>query len=59
VVAREYGIPAVVNVAGATSAIRTGDRLRVDGDRGVVEKLDGPSSLRPPTGEQLDRPRPA
>jgi pyruvate,water dikinase len=46
VVAREYGIPAVVNVPGATRAIRTGDRLRVDGDRGVVERLD-------------DRPRPS
>lgn len=39
-VAREYGIPAVVNVPGATAAIRTGDRLRVDGDRGIVERLD-------------------
>ena len=37
VVAREYGIPAVVNVPGATVAIRTGDRVRVDGDRGTVE----------------------
>jgi pyruvate,water dikinase len=42
VVAREYGIPAVVNVGGATLAIRTGDRLRVDGDRGLVERLDAP-----------------
>ena len=40
VVAREYGIPAVVNVPGATVAIRTGDRLRVDGDRGIVDRLD-------------------
>jgi rifampicin phosphotransferase len=36
VVAREFGVPSVVNVVGATRAIRTGDRLRVDGDRGVV-----------------------
>ncbi|UQA61551.1 PEP/pyruvate-binding domain-containing protein [Polyangium aurulentum] len=42
VVAREYGIPAVVNVPGATVAIRTGDRLRVDGDRGIVERIDEP-----------------
>ena len=42
VVAREYGIPAVVNVPGATMAIKSGDRLRVDGDRGVVEKLEEP-----------------
>jgi pyruvate,water dikinase len=40
VVAREFGVPSVVNVAGATRAIRTGDRVRVDGDRGVVERLD-------------------
>jgi rifampicin phosphotransferase len=39
VVAREYGVPAVVNVAGATVAIRTGDLVRVDGDRGTVEIL--------------------
>jgi len=38
-VAREYGVPAVVNVHGATTAIKTGDLLRVDGDRGVVERL--------------------
>ncbi|MFO0759944.1 MAG: PEP/pyruvate-binding domain-containing protein [Byssovorax sp.] len=48
VVAREYGVPAVVSVPGATLSIRTGDRLRVDGDRGIVEKLDerSPQSLR-------------
>jgi phosphohistidine swiveling domain-containing protein len=39
VVAREFGVPSVVNVVGATRAIRTGDMLRVDGDRGVVERL--------------------
>jgi pyruvate,water dikinase len=39
VVAREFGVPSVVNVAGATRAIRTGDLLRVDGDHGVVEAL--------------------
>ncbi len=41
VVAREFGVPSVVNVAGATHAIRTGDMLRVDGDRGMVERLRG------------------
>jgi pyruvate,water dikinase len=39
VVAREFGVPSVVNVAGATHAIRTGDVLRVDGDRGMVERV--------------------
>jgi pyruvate,water dikinase len=38
-VAREYGVPAVVNVQGATTAIKTGDLVRVDGDRGIVERL--------------------
>lgn len=40
VVAREYGIPAVVSVAGATKRIRSGQRIRVDGTRGVVEVLE-------------------
>ncbi|HTN92662.1 MAG TPA: PEP-utilizing enzyme, partial [Sorangium sp.] len=40
IVAREYGIPAVVNVPGVTLAIKTGDRLRIDGDRGMVERLN-------------------
>ena len=39
-VAREYGVPAVVNAMGATTAIRTGDYVRVDGNRGVVERLE-------------------
>ncbi len=39
-VAREYGVPAVVNVAGATRALKTGDRVRVDGNRGVVERIE-------------------
>lgn len=39
VVAREFGVPSVVNVVGAVRAIRTGDLLRVDGDRGVVERV--------------------
>jgi phosphohistidine swiveling domain-containing protein len=41
VVAREYGIPAVVGVPGATRAIRTGQRVRVHGDLGYVEVLSG------------------
>jgi pyruvate,water dikinase len=36
IVAREYGVPAVVGVAGATTAIRTGQRLTVDGGSGLV-----------------------
>src|SRR5690606_9352738 len=40
VVAREYGLPAVVGVVDATRRIRDGQRLRVDGARGWVELLD-------------------
>ncbi|GAA2251940.1 phosphoenolpyruvate synthase [Streptomyces amakusaensis] len=36
VVAREYGIPAVVGVRGATEDIGTGDVVTVDGSAGVV-----------------------
>jgi pyruvate,water dikinase len=40
IVAREYGLPAVTNVASATRVIRTGDLIQVDGNRGVVKVLD-------------------
>ena len=40
IVAREYGMPAVVGTGQATRRIRTGHRVRVDGDRGVVTILD-------------------
>jgi len=40
VVAREYGVPAVVGVTGATGEIKTGDRIYLDGSSGVVVKLD-------------------
>ena len=40
VVAREYGIPAVVGVAAATDRIATGQRITVDGSAGTVS-LDG------------------
>lgn len=36
IVAREYGIPAVVGVAGVTEQIRTGQRITLDGARGTV-----------------------
>ncbi|HSF43893.1 MAG TPA: PEP-utilizing enzyme [Thermoanaerobaculia bacterium] len=37
---REAGRPAVVNCAGIFRAVATGDRLRLDGARGIVEILD-------------------
>ena len=39
IVAREYGIPAVVGVRDATSLIKTGETIRVDGNEGRVYKL--------------------
>lgn len=40
IVAREYGIPAVVNVQGLFSIINDGDVIVVNGDRGEVEKIN-------------------
>jgi pyruvate,water dikinase len=43
VIAREYGIPAVVSVIDATKKIRTGQQIRVNGSLGYVEILDNNS----------------
>lgn len=40
IVAREFGIPAVVNVQRATQTIRSGDLLRIDGANGQVTILE-------------------
>ncbi|MBB5910485.1 pyruvate,water dikinase [Actinoalloteichus hymeniacidonis] len=40
VIAREYGLPAVVGVEHATRLIRDGQRIRVNGTQGYVELLD-------------------
>ena len=39
IVARELGVPCVVNVQGALKRLRDGMTVRLDGDRGVVEIL--------------------
>ena len=39
IVSREYGLPAVVGTGFGTKTIKTGQRLRVDGDNGIVEIL--------------------
>jgi pyruvate,water dikinase len=41
VVAREYGIPAVVSVKDATRILKDGQYVRVDGTNGYVEILEG------------------
>lgn len=47
IVAREYGLPAVVGTGNATVRITTGQRLRVDGDRGIVTILDLANESQP------------
>jgi pyruvate,water dikinase len=39
IVSREYGLPAVVGTGRGTKLIHTGDRIRVDGNTGVVTML--------------------
>jgi phosphoenolpyruvate synthase/pyruvate phosphate dikinase len=39
IVAREIGIPAVVGCGTATARLKSGDRVIVDGDRGIVRIL--------------------
>ncbi len=40
IVAREYGLPAVVGTGNATQKIKDGQRIRVDGGRGTVTILE-------------------
>jgi len=39
IVAREYGIPAVMDIHDATLLLRDGQRVRIDGGQGIVEIL--------------------
>jgi phosphohistidine swiveling domain-containing protein len=40
VIGREYGIPAVLNVPGATQILRTGQQVEIDGSAGTVRILE-------------------
>ncbi|CAO3671018.1 unnamed protein product [Umbelopsis ramanniana] len=51
VVAREYGIPAVVGVDNATDLIKTGQYIRVDGNEGYVLILPTPEEPHRGNGE--------
>lgn len=42
VVAREYGLPAVVGVVGATEFFKSGETIILDGNKGVVYKQSSP-----------------
>lgn len=39
VIAREYGLPAVVGVENATKRIKDGQRIRIHGTEGYIEVL--------------------
>jgi phosphohistidine swiveling domain-containing protein len=39
-IAREYGLPCVVDAANCTERVKTGDRIRVNGSTGVVSLLN-------------------
>ncbi|HQA31029.1 MAG TPA: PEP/pyruvate-binding domain-containing protein [Propioniciclava tarda] len=52
VVAREYGLPAVVGVGGATEILRDGRRIRLDGTSGTITflSLDDADAAAPSDG---------
>lgn len=58
IVAREYGIPAVLGTGVATRRITDGARVLVDGDAGTVTLLDE-ADHPPPTPPRLIPPRPS
>lgn len=47
VVARELGIPCVMNAGRGTTALHTGDLIRIDGAAGTVEILQRIGVARP------------
>lgn len=46
IIARELGIPAIVNATGATERVRTGDSLLLDGEKGEVRHFRGEKETR-------------
>ena len=47
IVARELGIPAVVGCGSATTRLKTGDRVRLDGGQGIVQIIPTPAGSTP------------
>jgi pyruvate,water dikinase len=47
-IAREYGMPCVVDADSCTQLIKTGDRIFVDGTNGIVKNLSQDSKSDPP-----------
>ncbi|GBO41624.1 hypothetical protein AVEN_130287-1, partial [Araneus ventricosus] len=44
VVSREYGLPCVVGLQGATKRFQTGDYVLLDGKKGILQRLPHPDS---------------
>jgi pyruvate, water dikinase len=40
IVCREHGLPAIVGAGKATRVVKTGQRIRVDGNTGIVTILE-------------------
>jgi pyruvate,water dikinase len=55
VLSREFGIPAVIGTSVATKRIRTGDRIKVDGSKGLVEILDAAATAATPETAAIGR----
>jgi len=47
VIAREYGLPAIVNLRVATRVVQTGDWVRLDADKGILSVLKEPAEAAP------------
>ncbi len=54
ILAREYGLPAVANVANATESFRDGERIRLDGARGLVWRLEPEGRHDRPEADETD-----
>ncbi len=52
VVARELGIPAIVGIPGLTQALRNGERVRMNGTTGHIERLEE-AAVAPPTQAEV------
>ena len=55
IVAREYGIPAVVNLPGVLEDLKTGDMLVVDGDAGEGDAANKRESGHDPIAHSINR----
>ncbi len=52
VVARELGIPAIVNIPGITKIIKNGERIKMDGPKGTIHRFDEGAANKEDEGDQ-------